>query len=91
MEYIELGMLARSKAGHDYNEIYIIVDIKEGIVLLADGKYKTLEKPKVKNIKHIQIIKQKNESLSSKLINKEKVYDEEVKRVIKEYKKSIIK
>lgn len=91
MESIELGMLAKSKAGHDYNEIYIIVDIKNGNVLLADGKYKTLEKPKVKNLKHIQIIKQKNESLSSKLVNNEKVYDEEVKRVIKEYKQSIAK
>ncbi len=89
MEYIELGMLARSKAGHDYNEIYVIVDIKERNVLLADGKFKTMDKPKVKNVKHIQIIKRKDESLSSKLINKEKVFDEEVKRVIKNYKKSI--
>lgn len=91
MENIELGMLAKSKAGHDCNEIYIIVDIINDSVFLADGKIKRIDSPKRKNIKHIQIIKKKDETLSKKLEAKEKVFDEEIKKVIKNYKESIAK
>lgn len=55
-----VGYLAKSLAGHDKGNIYIIIEETETDVLVADGKYKTLEHPKRKNKKHIQVIKQKN-------------------------------
>ena len=35
---LEPGMLARSKAGHDKNCIYVIICVKDEYVYLADGQ-----------------------------------------------------
>lgn len=81
-----IGMLAASKAGHDKAEIYVIVAEDEKFVYLCDGKLKPLEKPKKKSRKHIQIIKTKvNEELQERLCKGMTVYNEEIKRMIKEF------
>ena len=60
MDRIEIGMLAKSKAGHDKDSIYVIINIEETHVYLADGRIRTLANPKKKKIKHIQVIRQKH-------------------------------
>ena len=52
-----VGCLAVSKAGHDKDEIYLIIKEEKDFIYLADGKRKTVSVPKKKNKKHIQIIK----------------------------------
>ena len=80
------GKFATSKAGHDKLKIYVIIKEETEYVYLADGIYKTLEKPKKKSKKHIQLInKGQDEYLTKKLLNKERVSDEEIKRAIKIY------
>ncbi len=59
MERFEIGMLAKSKAGHDKDTVYVIYKLDEAYVYLVDGKLKTIEKPKKKKYKHIQIINKK--------------------------------
>lgn len=54
---VQIGLLVKSKAGHDKNQIYVIVDEKSDGVFVADGRLKPVEKPKKKNRKHIQVIK----------------------------------
>ena len=61
VEKIEKGMLAKSKAGHDKERIYVICDTDETYVYLVDGENRPLEKPKRKKRKHIQVICEKNE------------------------------
>lgn len=81
-----VGMLATAKAGHDKNQLYIIIEETDDCVWLADGKYKTLQHPKRKNKKHIQIWKKQTPELAAireKLISKETVRDEEIKRAMK--------
>ena len=56
MERMEIGILARSKAGHDKNKIYVITDADETYVYLADGKIRTKANPKKKKRKHVQLI-----------------------------------
>ena len=57
MENKMTGCFARSLAGHDKTEIYIIVGEEPGYVYLSDGKLKKVENPKKKKLKHIlQII-----------------------------------
>lgn len=81
-----VGMLATSKAGHDKAEVYVIVAEDEKYVYLCDGRLRPLEKPKKKSRKHIQIIKTKvNEDLQERLRNGMTVYNEEIKRMIKEF------
>jgi len=81
-----VGMLATSKAGHDKSEVYVIVAEDEKYIYLCDGRLKPLEKPKKKSRKHIQIIKAKvNEDLQTRLAKGMTVYNEEIKRMIKEF------
>ncbi len=75
-----IGMLAVSRAGHDSNKTYVIIGEDGEYVYLADGRTRTVEKPKKKNRKHIQIIKKIQ---IDKL--EEGFKDLEIKRVIKMY------
>lgn len=56
MERFEIGMLAKSKAGHDKGHIYVIINHDETYVYLVDGCARKLDNPKKKKRKHVQII-----------------------------------
>lgn len=81
------GSLVRSLAGHDKNNLFIILKESGEYVYLVDGKIRKLEKPKCKNKRHVQIILEKDETLSNKLIQGEPVLDEEVRYFIHRYKR----
>ena len=71
-----IGMFAISKAGHDKGRMYLVVGQEKDLVLLADGKTRTMENPKRKKTKHIQIIKKDPEAfLSEKLQNHHMIYN----------------
>lgn len=55
MEGYGVGMMARSLAGHDKGKVYMVLDVKEPFVYLVDGKIRTLDHPKKKRIKHVQV------------------------------------
>lgn len=79
-----VGMFAISKAGHDKGRMYLIVREEETTVYLADGKIRTLENPKKKKKKHVQIVKKgSDETLAHKLLNGETLYNEEIKHAIR--------
>ena len=79
MEKQEVGMLARSKAGHDKGHVYVIIKEEEAYVYLADGSVRTIERPKKKKKKHVQMICEKYE-LSE-------VDDVGIKRILKRFDK----
>ena len=54
MTALTRGMFARSTAGHDKGRLYLVLEVGDRRVLLADGDLRPLEKPKWKNIRHIQ-------------------------------------
>ena len=56
MERCKAGMLARSKAGHDTGKVYVIIEVDDTYVYLADGSIRTLKNPKKKKKKHVQVI-----------------------------------
>lgn len=84
MERFEIGMLAKSRAGHDKNQIYVILKVDGEYVYLVDGKIRTIEKPKKKNKKHVQIIKYIEKDFHDKIKGMD-IRNEEIKRVIKLY------
>ncbi len=51
---LEAGMLAKAKAGHDKNCIYVIISVDDEYVYLADGRSRPVCRPKKKKRKHIQ-------------------------------------
>lgn len=79
-----IGKFATSKAGHDQSQMYVIVAEEGDFVYLCDGKYKTLSKPKKKRKKHIQLTSRTvGDELLTKLLNHEKVMDEQIKYELK--------
>lgn len=85
MNRYEVGMLAISKAGHDFEHLYVIIAEDEEYVYLVDGKIRTMDKPKKKRKKHIQVIKQVQSDIADKYKNGQKIENEEIKRTIKVY------
>ena len=63
-------MLVRSLAGHEKDRLYIIIRQDEEYVWLVDGRNRTMEKPKKKKKKHIQVKKmlESGETLSDEMI-----------------------
>ena len=83
-----IGNFATSKAGHDKDELYVIIAEEGDFVYLSDGRLRPVEKPKKKRLKHIQPIGRRVEdALLHKLESHEKVTNEEVKYAIKHYKR----
>lgn len=78
--------LAVSRSGHDKDSLYVIIKEEANLVYLADGKLKPIEKPKRKNRKHIQIIKNLPKDITE-VFTQENFRNEEIKRAIKLYQK----
>lgn len=79
MDRYEIGMLAKSKAGHDAGKVYVIIDVDEAYVYLADGRIRTLERLKKKKKKHVQAICRKHDVAACD--------DVAIKRILKEFNK----
>lgn len=78
-----VGKFAKSKAGHDKDQIYVILKEDAEYVYLVDGKIKTINKPKKKRKKHIQIILKEDENVSRKINENKVLTNEEIKVAIK--------
>lgn len=50
---IKIGDIVQSIRGHDKG-FFAVMRIEEPFAYLADGKHRPLEKPKKKNLKHLQ-------------------------------------
>ena len=85
---LEKGYFAVSKAGHDCNEIYVIINADSEYVYLADGRIRTLDKLKKKKIRHVQIVKTVDQDLAEKISQNRLLINEDIKRAIKLYKKN---
>lgn len=58
MEKLEIGQIVRSNSGRDENTLFIVTKLFEnGYVYLVDGKYKKVQNPKLKNIRHLDDMK----------------------------------
>ena len=56
--FVKAGMAAYSTAGRDRGKAYVIIKAEGARVWLSDGKLRDITRPKVKNIKHIQPVRQ---------------------------------
>lgn len=68
-----VGYFAYSIAGRDRDKIYLIIREEKDYVWLADGSTKTLNNPKRKNKKHIQIIKKHDCKTGLEFITNEQI------------------
>jgi len=54
MADLKLGQVVISKQGKDVGRIYVVVEVAEGRVFLADARKFNVMRPKRKNPKHLQ-------------------------------------
>ena len=80
MDY-QPGCLARSLAGHDKDQYYVILSVDGNRIVLADGKTRTQKHPKRKNKRHIQ-------AADRCLVEKFPVSDEEIYARLRSFVKS---
>ncbi|MCI9445944.1 MAG: hypothetical protein HFH36_00870 [Lachnospiraceae bacterium] len=78
--------LAVSRSGHDKDSVYVIIKEEANLAYLTDGKAKPIEKPKKKNVKHMQIIKNLPKEITE-VFTQQDFRNEEIKRAIKLYQK----
>lgn len=74
---IKIGSIVKARAGREKDRYMIITEIHDGFVKLADGKERKLERPKVKNIKHI--------SPMHDVINMEKLTNKKLRKILTEF------
>ena len=86
MEY-GTGAMCTSLAGHDKGELFIIISQTGEYVSLVNGASRPLAKPKRKKKKHIQIIHDQDQTRRMELICEEKLTDEEIRKLIRCYKR----
>lgn len=79
--------LAVSKSGHDKGHLFVIVGEDDRYIFLADGDLKPVEKPKKKNRKHVQVIKNLPKAVDDILNQHIPAGNLEIKRAIKLYLK----
>ena len=69
-----------STAGRDKDDLFYVIGTDPVYLTLANGKDRTLEKPKLKKRKHIQKVLRSETRVAEKLRNGDKVLNSELRR-----------
>ncbi len=82
-----LGTIVVSIQGRDKDSCYVVVGDNKDKILVADGKYKLLAKPKSKNKLHLRSTNIIDKEISTKLSNNQKINDQMIYHTLYEFKK----
>ena len=78
-------ILATSKAGHDRNQVYVVLEEKDDFLMVANGTTKTVAKPKKKKKIHLQLIKKIPDEVLEVIQDAKALDDITIKRILKVY------
>lgn len=53
---MEKGTVVKSLAGRDKGKLLAVMSCKDGSVLVCDGKERPIDRPKSKNIRHVECV-----------------------------------
>lgn len=81
----EMTVLARSKAGHDKNHVYLIWSEDETYVYLVNGTTRTKEHPKKKKKMHIQIIRNLPDDITELPVSRDAWTNESIAEMLELY------
>ena len=73
-----------SLAGRDKGQLYYVLDVNGGNILVADGKGRRLDKLKRKNPKHLRLIAVECDRVADKIKIGEKITDSEIRRSLQQ-------
>ena len=78
------GMLARSKAGHDKDTVYAVLQEDGDYYYLTDGRLRPLANPKKKKKKHVQLIIHPGDEIKQQLLSA--CDDAQIRKLLKQYR-----
>ena len=77
---ISISDVVISTAGRDQGQLFYCIGTDDQYVSLADGKGRTLDKPKRKKRKHVQKVLRAETRVADKIRNGDKVLNSELRR-----------
>ena len=77
---IQIADVVISTAGRDQGELFYVIGTDPVYLMLANGKDRTLDKPKRKKRKHIQKVLRSETRVAEKLKEGDKVLNSELRR-----------
>ena len=77
---INISDVVVSTAGRDQGDWFYVIDADPIYLLLANGKDRTLDKPKRKKRKHVQKVLRSETRVAAKILNGDKVLNGELRR-----------
>ena len=80
MTDISVSDLVLSTAGRDQGDLYYCVGNDGRFVMLANGKDRTLDKPKRKSLRHVRKVLRSETRVAQKLASGDKVLNSELRR-----------
>ncbi len=83
MNSIQVGSVVLSTQGRDKGMYFVVTDVENNAVYLADGGMRRLASPKKKNLKHVSDSGVRLEAIAAKLSEGKKVFDSEVKSALR--------
>ena len=69
-----------STAGHDQGEIFYVIATDDQFLYLANGKDRSLDKPKRKRARHVQKVLRSETRVAAKILEGNKVLNSELRR-----------
>ena len=69
-----------STTGRDQGKIFYVIGMEGELLLLANGKDRTLDKPKRKKQKHVQKVLRSETRVAAKLLSGDKVLNSELRK-----------
>ena len=87
-EYV-ISDVVRSQAGRDARELFYVIGTDGEFLLLADGKHRTLEKPKRKKRRHVSKVLRSETRVAAKLVSGDKVLNSELRKDLAYLKKTL--
>ena len=79
-DLFDISDVVISTAGHDKGEIFYVVSTDDQFLYLANGKDRSLDKPKRKKRRHVQKVLRSETRVAQKLASGDKVLNSELRR-----------
>jgi ribosomal protein L14E/L6E/L27E len=86
MQSIELGTIVYSVAGRDKGRFFVVVEIvNDKYIRIADGELRRIDKPKLKQIKHVKTEGDSLPKIAQKLAEGTKIFDAEIRSALRSF------
>lgn len=80
-----VGQLVYSKGGRDKGRLFIVINIEGDYLYLADGKFRKIEAPKMKKIKHVQKVNYVMMEIKEKIQEESNLKNADLRKALKQY------